>query len=225
MTNAVVELHDVSKSFRMGVLVTALAGVSMTLRAGERVAVVGRSGSGKSTLLAIAGTLERPSSGTVIIQGQHLKGLSDRAISRLRARHIGFVFQNFNLLQRLTAQENVIEALMYGRVQASQREARGRALLEAFGLAARASHLPHQLSGGEQQRVAIARALANEPTLLIADEPTGDLDPESGAIVVDALLSAGATTAVLVATHNPDVAAQFDRRIRLEGGRLVNGTE
>ncbi|HUY10199.1 MAG TPA: ABC transporter ATP-binding protein [Candidatus Dormibacteraeota bacterium] len=224
MIGPVVELHDVSKSFGKGVPVAALSGVGITLLPGERVAVVGKSGSGKSTLLAIAGTLERPSSGSVMIQGQNLARMSDRAVSRLRAQHIGFVFQNFNLLQRLTAQENVTEALMYGRVPSPEREARGRALLEQFGLEARASHLPYQLSGGEQQRVAIARALANEPTLVIADEPTGDLDPESGAVVVEALLSAGANTAVLVATHNPDIAAQCDRQIRLVGGYLDPGS-
>ena len=195
--------------------------MSLTVAAGERVALVGKSGSGKSTLLAIAGSLERPSQGEVVIDGQLLRDLSDRAISQLRGRRIGFVFQSFNLWQRLTALENVAEALMYGGVRGAERADRAKELLDRFGLGGRRRHFPHQLSGGEQQRVAIARALANEPALLIADEPTGDLDPESGATVVDALLAAGESTAVLVATHSPDVAGQLDRSVRLEDGRLV----
>ena len=221
MKPPVVELRQVTKTFRAGAVVTALSDVSLTVAAGERVAVVGKSGSGKSTLLAIAGSLERPSQGHVVIDGQLLRELSDRAISQLRGRRIGFVFQSFNLLQRLTALENVAEALMYGGVRGAARADRAGELLERFGLGGRTSHFPHQLSGGEQQRVAIARALANQPALLIADEPTGDLDPESGATVVDALLAAGEATAVLVATHSPEVAAQLDRRVRLEDGRLV----
>lgn len=221
MSARVLELRGVSKTFGPGTAVTALCEVSVDLATGDRVAVVGRSGSGKSTLLAIAGSLERPSSGSVLIEGRVVSGLSDRSVARMRGQRIGFVFQSFNLLQRLTALENVVEALMYGGVRRTQREARALALLERFRLGARADHLPHQLSGGEQQRVAIARALANVPALLIADEPTGDLDPESGALVVQALLDAGPATAVLVATHSPEVAAQFDRRIRLDEGRLV----
>ncbi len=221
MRATVVELRGVSKTFRGGALITALSDVSLTVAEGERVAVVGKSGSGKSTLLAIAGSLERPSEGAVIIDGRVLRELSDRAMSRLRGRRIGFVFQSFNLLQRLTALENVAEALMYGGVRCPERIDRARDLLDDFGLGGRIDHFPHQLSGGEQQRVAIARALANQPALLIADEPTGDLDPESGATVVDALLAAGESTAVLVATHSPEVASQFDRRVRLEDGRQV----
>lgn len=221
MSSPIVELRNVSKTFRGRGVVTALANVSFQLQAGERVAVVGRSGSGKSTLLAIAGSLERASGGDVLIQGQRLSDLPDRAIARLRGQRIGFVFQSFHLLQRLTALENVAEALMYGGVRGPQREAQAAALLERLGLGERASHYPHQLSGGEQQRVAIARAIANEPALLIADEPTGDLDPESGREVVSALLESGESRAVLVATHVPEVAARLERQLRLVGGRLI----
>lgn len=221
MSSPIVELRNVSKTFRGRGVVTALANVSFQLQAGERVAVVGRSGSGKSTLLAISGSLERASGGDVLIQGQRLSDLPDRAIARLRGQRIGFVFQSFHLLQRLTALENVAEALMYGGVRGPQREAQAAALLERLGLGARASHYPHQLSGGEQQRVAIARAIANEPALLIADEPTGDLDPESGREVVSALLESGESRAVLVATHVPEVAARLERQLRLVGGRLI----
>jgi len=217
-----VEFQGVSKIFRGGGGVTALSGVSFSVAHGEQVAVVGKSGSGKSTLLAVAGTLERPSSGTVFIEGQDVRHLSDGAISRLRGQQIGFVFQSFNLLQRLTALDNVAEALMYAGVRREMRRPRAQALLDRFGLGPRQANYPHQLSGGEQQRVAIARALASDPLLLIADEPTGDLDPESGTAVVDALLSGGGQTAVLVATHSPDVANRFRRTLRMEQGRLVS---
>jgi putative ABC transport system ATP-binding protein len=223
VSSPIVELRNVSKTFLGSYGVTALSNVSFQLQAGERVAVVGRSGSGKSTLLAISGSLERASGGDVLILGQRLSDLPDRAIARLRGQRIGFVFQSFHLLQRLTALENVAEALMYGGVRGPQREARAATLLERVGLGDRASHYPHQLSGGEQQRVAIARAIANEPALLIADEPTGDLDPESGREVVSALLESGASRAVLVATHVPEVAAQMERQLQLVGGRLIAG--
>jgi putative ABC transport system ATP-binding protein len=222
MTQLLVEFQEVSKIFRGGTEVVALSEVSFSIGPGGRVAVVGRSGSGKSTLLAIAGTLERPSAGRVFIEGRELGHLSDGAISRLRGQRIGFVFQSFNLLQRLTALENVAEALMYAGVKRDQRRPRATALLDRFGLGSRKAHYPHQLSGGEQQRVAIARALASDPPLLIADEPTGDLDPETGASVVDALLSGGGQTAVLVATHSPDVAARFSRILRMDAGKLVS---
>ncbi len=222
MTEWLVEFQGVSKIFRGGGGVTALSEVSFSVAPGERVAVVGKSGSGKSTLLAVAGTLERPSAGTVLIEGRDVRHFSDGAISRLRGQRIGFVFQSFNLLQRLTALENVAEALMYAGVRREFRRPRAQALLDRFGLGPRQANYPHQLSGGEQQRVAIARALASDPLLLIADEPTGDLDPESGAAVVDALLSGGGQTAVLVATHSPEVAARFQRTLRMDQGGLVS---
>lgn len=222
MTDPVVEFREVSKTFRAGATVTALADVSFSVARGERLAVVGKSGSGKSTLLAIAGTLERPTTGAVLIEGRDLTLLPDRTISRLRGQRIGFVFQSFNLLQRLTALDNVAEALMYSGVDREFRRPRALELLDRLGLARRQDHYPHQLSGGEQQRVAIARALASDPPLVIADEPTGDLDPESGAMVVDALLSGGGQAAVLVATHSPSVASHFQRILRMDDGRLVS---
>lgn len=220
MSAPVIELRQVSKVYRLRNAVTALEGVDLVVAPGEHLAVVGPSGSGKSTLLTIAGTLERPSSGAVLWDGRPLGLMSDRELSRLRSRHIGFVFQTFHLLSRLTALENVMAALMYGGVPRSERNSRGRELLRRVGLQDRASHYQHQLSGGEQQRVAIARAIANRPTLLVADEPTGDLDPKTGGAIVETMLNLSSGTSIVVATHNPNVAAAMDRQISLDQGRL-----
>jgi ABC-type lipoprotein export system ATPase subunit len=198
-----------------------LDGAELEVEAGEIVAVLGRSGSGKSTLLHVLGGLDRPEAGVVEVAGRRVTGAGERQLSALRRRHIGFVFQFFHLLPELTGEANV---LLAGRVRGADAGAlaRGRALVDQLGLRDVAESLPHQLSGGEQQRFAIARALVNDPALLLADEPTGNLDVEAGAAVL-ALLRELATDgrAVVLVTHEAGAAAIADRVLRLDAGRLV----
>ena len=197
-----------------------LDGTSLDVEAGEVVAVLGRSGSGKSTLLHVLGGLDRPESGVVEVAGARVTGAGERRLSELRRRHIGFVFQFFHLLPELSGEANV---LLAGRVRGARPDAaeRGRALVDRLGLRPVAGSLPHQLSGGEQQRFAIARALVNDPSLLLADEPTGNLDAEAGAEVLR-LLRAGADEgrAVVMVTHEAGATAMADRVLRLDGGTL-----
>jgi ABC-type lipoprotein export system ATPase subunit len=197
---------------------TLLAGVELDVQAGEVVAVLGRSGSGKSTLLHLLGGLDRPDGGRIVVAGNELSAQRARALARTRLRHVGFVFQSFHLIEELSGAENVlVPARLPGAPRGGER--RGRALIERLGLADIAGRRPHELSGGEQQRLAIARALVNDPELVLADEPTGNLDQENGAIVLS-LLRSLRSRAVVIVTHEPEAAAIADRVLHLRDGRL-----
>jgi len=219
-------LDDVSRRFSQGkVTLEVLKGANLAIRPGEIVALVGPSGAGKSTLLHIAGLLERPDSGEVTLAGEACGRLGDDGRTRLRRLHLGFVYQYHHLLPEFSAVENVVLPQMIAGAGRAAARAKALRLLDTMGLAARAEHRPGQLSGGEQQRVAICRALANDPKVLLADEPTGNLDPHTSGGVFDELLRLVRTTGVaaLIATHNPELARRMDRVIHLEDGRLAEG--
>jgi putative ABC transport system ATP-binding protein len=219
-----IEVEDVRKTHWMGErAVYALDGVSLRIARGDYLAVMGASGSGKTTLLHLIGCLDRPSSGRIRLDGTDVSGLDDDALSQLRSRRIGFVFQAFHLIPQLSVAENVELPLIYQGVEAKQRAERARRMLASVGLAERAEHRPSELSGGECQRVAIARALVAEPDLLLADEPTGNLDSRTGDEIMDLLadLHAKGVTIVLV-THDPIKAERARRRIEMRDGRVVS---
>ena len=222
---SVLELDRVTMVYGQEPAVAALRGVSFSVRRGELVAIVGPSGSGKSTLLHVIGTLERPSSGVLRIDGVDAARLSDREVSRLRAREIGFIFQQFFLAEHATVRENVADGLLYVGVPAVERSRRADEALERVGLTDRATFKPTKLSGGERQRVAIARALVGRPAIVLADEPTGNLDSANGASIIELireLNTAGAT--ILLITHDAGLADQLPRQIRMLDGQVVADT-
>jgi putative ABC transport system ATP-binding protein len=220
----VIQAVGLAREYRMGgETIAALRDVSFCIHPGELVAIIGASGSGKSTLMNLLGCLDTPSSGTYLLRGQDVSRLHDDALSALRNREIGFVFQNFQLLSRATALGNVALPLLYRGVGPREREAAARRALERVGLGSRLHHRPNELSGGQRQRVAIARALVTEPSLVLADEPTGNLDSQTGREILDLfdeLHASGAT--IVIVTHEPAIAARCPRALRLSDGRLVH---
>ena len=221
MTSPAIEAVDVTRSYSLGgTTVAALRGVSLRIEAGEFAAVVGPSGSGKSTLMHLLGLLDRPSTGVIAVGGRDATSLSDSELAALRNQTIGFVFQAFQLLSRTTAVDNVALPLLYRGVGRGERRERAAAALEAVGLADRMRHKPAELSGGEQQRVAIARALVGDPQLLLADEPTGNLDTRTGGEVMEILerLNGEREVAIVLVTHDPEIAGRTHRQIHVRDG-------
>ncbi len=225
---ALIELQDVRKLYDLGeVQVVALKGATLAIERGEYVALIGPSGSGKSTLMNTLGCLDRPTSGSYLLEGQEVVTMSKDERARIRNRHLGFVFQNFNLLARTTALENVALPLMYTRgVTARERNQRATAALESVGLGDRLDHHPSQLSGGQQQRVAIARALVNNPSILMGDEPTGNLDSRTSRDVIGLFeqLNREQGLTVIIVTHDQNVARHADRTVVLRDGEIVADT-
>ena len=219
-----ISIKDLSRHYQMGpATVKALDGISFTVKEGEFVAIVGPSGSGKSTLMNILGCLDSPTSGSYVLAGEEIALLRSNQLADIRSRRIGFVFQNFNLLPRETALENVELPLIYQGVAPKARRVKALAMLKKVGLEGREKHVPSELSGGERQRVAIARALAGNPAILLADEPTGALDTKTGVEIMELfhnLHKEGST--IIVVTHDPKVARQAERIIQIEDGKIIN---
>jgi len=221
---ALLHLEGVTKDYMLGkTVVNALRGLDLAIETGEIIAIMGPSGSGKSTLMHVLGALDKPTAGTASLEGHDLHKLSENDLVTLRGKKVGFVFQTFNLIQTLTAQQNVELPMIFLGVKRRERAERARSLLEKVGLGERIRHRPNELSGGERQRVAIARALANNPEILLADEPTGNLDSETGATILGLLkrLCEDERKTMILITHDPDAAAIADRIVRLRDGRVI----
>jgi putative ABC transport system ATP-binding protein len=219
----VVQAKELSKVYRMGELeVQALRGLSLDIERGETVAIMGPSGSGKSTLMNILGCLDRPSDGDYFLDGENVAQMSDDQLAEVRNRKVGFIFQSFNLLPRASALSNVELPLRYSTIRPSERRHKAREALQAVGLGDRTDHRPSELSGGQQQRVAIARALINDPSIVMADEPTGNLDSKTGEEIMDLLLKLNKERGVtlIMVTHDPDVASRTERIIRIRDGQV-----
>ena len=226
MSDWVIEAENLTKIYKMGdIEVHALCGLSLQIAQGEIVSIMGPSGSGKSTLMNIIGCLDRPTSGEYILDSERVSDLSDDQLASIRNRKVGFVFQSFNLLPRATALANVELPMRYAGVGRGRKE-RARAALESVGLGDRIHHRPNELSGGQQQRVAIARALVNEPAIILADEPTGNLDTRSGEEIMQLLLSLNRQrgTTLIIVTHDPDVAVHTQRSVRIRDGVVEDGS-
>lgn len=222
---SLLHLKGITKEYRLGkTTVRALRGLDLDIEAGEIVAIMGPSGSGKSTLMHVLGALDVPTSGQALIDGQDLQALKERQLVALRGRRVGFVFQTFNLIHTLSAQRNVELPMIFQGISRRERARRARDLLIRVGLSERVHHKPSELSGGERQRVAVARALANEPEIILADEPTGNLDTESGRSILELLrnLSVEDGKTVILVTHDPEAAAIADRTIRLRDGVVAS---
>lgn len=218
------DLKEITKEYKLGeTVVRALRGLDLSIEEGEIVAIMGPSGSGKSTLMHIIGALDTPSNGAAFLDGQDLEQLKEKQLVALRGKKIGFVFQTFNLIQTLTAQQNVELPMVFQGIRRAERAERAKELLGKVGLADRVRHKPSELSGGERQRVAVARALANDPEIILADEPTGNLDTESGEAILEMLkgLRVDDGKTVIIVTHDPEATAIADRVIRLRDGNVV----
>lgn len=223
----IVDVINVDKTYRMGTVdVPALRDVNITINDGEFISIMGPSGSGKSTLMNLIGCLDRPTSGDIIIGGRNVNKLSDNELAHLRGKEVGFVFQTFNLIPRMDGLRNVELPMIYQELSRAERKAKAKKLLIDVGLGDRMHHKPMELSGGERQRIAIARALANDPTILLADEPTGNLDTKTGAEILSLfkkLNDDGRT--IITVTHDPEIAGYSERIIRLRDGRVVGGKD